>query len=331
MKNYLLVSLALLSSFATAQNQRGWVVGKDYVAFWEGTSEFKVERSIVPESWGFEAARCRLWVTDKNSHQLLSLLPGELTAILKTELQGRILSDSEGGQFFTYNSAVSQIERRGTDGAVLGSFALGDPALLSRVRSLGQVSWGLFLNPDENKIWLRQYDEKFQKTKELPVATAKVIWANPRFLISPESKELWVGYTASGPTAPYTPIIKKMTSEGKAVAEFTFKEKGIFFDFCFEGEKVLVARDIPTAPYTVPVHSFLEELSPGDLKKSVYSAATNYFIDSVGCTEDSVWMAQRSIFSSDGSYLVHWKKGDSSAGTIIQKLPASADQLYLCE
>ncbi len=331
MKKEIFTFLALISSVGGAQNQRGWVVGKDYLAFWNGAAEIQVDNTIAPESWGFESASCHLWITEKKSQTLQGYLPGDFSPFAKTPYKGRIVSDVDARQLVTLNEATSQIEKRAAEGNVVGSYAFNEPLQLSRVRSSGGQTWGLFLNADENRIWLRHFDENFQGTKDLAVATPKVIWGNPRFLISPESSNLWVGYSSSGATAPYTPIIKTLNSQGKALHEYSFKEKGLFFDFCLEGDGVLMARDIPTAPYTVPVYSFLEELSGGGAKKAVYSAATNDFIDSLGCTQHTVWMAQRSIFGSEGSYLVSWKKGDPSSGTVTHKLPGSVNQLYLCQ
>ncbi len=307
----------------------GWVVGKDYLAFWD-SEKILIKKDIAPLSHAFDAKSCQLWVSDPTQNALLRFEPDRLSPALRVEAQGRLVSSVSADQFLFLNEANSKLEQRNLDGEVAASHEVAESEHLLNFQG-AENRWALFFESKRNRIWMKSFDGDLKVQKEVPVTTASVIWTNPRMLVNSKTNDVWVGFSSSALGFSNSPMVNHYAADGLLKKEFRWGQRGLFFDFCESGEGVLAARDLPTPPYTVPVTSFVESFAAGKGPTPHYQAATNDLVDSLRCQGDTLWMAQRSIFGSQGSYLIHWRKGDKGTGTRLHRLPGSAEKLYLCE
>ncbi len=325
---FLAAVLLLSSTFAKADAYRGWIVGKNYLAQWS-----EAEMGSVPTqrnvSHAFDPKGCRLWLMSSDG-TLSSYLNSDLSPVKTLKVSaGAIVSYLSDGHFFVLTQN-GELQKRTAEGQVATTFSIADADKLLRLESSADAVWGLFLDSTANRIWLRRFDPQLNLKKEIPVASANVIWANPRLHVHSGTDEAWVGYSTSAVGLSTTPMVKRFLPDGSEASVFSWGQRGLFFDQCEEGDHMLAARDLPTPPYTVPVFSFIDELVPGAKPKRQYAAPDNYFIDSLSCRADSFWMVQRSIFGSDGSYLVGFDRRVAKETKRV-KLEGPAEQLYGCE
>lgn len=320
------LSISVSSFAAEIPSIKAWIVGKQYVAFWNGAA-LELNQEIAPASHSFDASACRLWVSDDKKLERFD--EGKIKPALSRTETGRLLAPRTTKEIFFL--AGNEIQRKNELGETTSNFTLPDPAKLQSLHFGQSKIWALYFDSQQHHIALRHFKDGEAASEPISVATATVIWANPRLLVHPVTDDVWVGYSSSAPGHAYSPFVNQYGANGKLKHEYRWALRGLFFDFCPEGDTVLSAHDLPTMPFTVPVTSYVEKLVPKQKPAPVYEAATNDFVDSLTSRADGLWMIQRSIFGSNGSYLVHAKVGEAGPGTVFQKLPSPAENLYVCE
>jgi len=305
-----------------------WVSGPEYLAYSDLSANEPVVIQQKVSSEAFIEEGCRLWVRDESSGNLSSYSPKRRLEL--PDPTGEILSDGLDGEFVTRTLDGTAIERRGNDGKVLETIAA--PWAQAVVRIVGGPEgqrWAL-LNRTKS-LTLLSLDKHFQTLKETPIAQSQDFWGTPKLVVDSTARTLWVGYSATRPGLSYAPHIARVGFDGKIEKVVQWSEKGLFFDACLDEEfSLLASRDKPSSAYTVPVYSYLESISATGEVAVRYEAETNWFIDALVCQPDRLWMVQRSIFGSEGSYLVSWDRIKGSPAKRLHRLPAPARKLYAC-
>ena len=106
----------------------------------------------------------------------------------------------------------------------------------------------------------------------------------------------------------------------------------MFFDGCLEENGVfLMARDIPTMPFTVPVYSFIERLQKEGDAKPILDLDLNLLVDSMACKPNSLYAAVHSILGGEARQVIKWDKNDLKSSEIILNLPGRANKMWVCE
>jgi len=243
-----------------------------------------------------------------------------------TQTADKILSDIHNGTFLT-KAINGELQKRDQKGHLLEEMDRPWLSYAERVTLTSSGGWALHLNKNEDKLWLAELDNDYLQSQTLTVSEKRYLWTTPKMLW--DGNSVWVGYTTATNLTPYSPSISQFNSKGFK-GNFTWKDKGVFFDFCLDYDgSVLLSRDIPSPQFTVPVYPFLERIASDMSTQTYYSGETNWFIDSLVCGRDSIYMIERSIFGSDGSRIV-FKKRDATAIELF-KLPAQAMELYACQ
>jgi hypothetical protein len=91
-----------------------------------------------------------------------------------------------------------------------------------------------------------------------------------------------------------------------------------------------MARDIPTMPYTVPVYSYLERLTPHNSLKPLMELNANLLVDSLFCDSEHIFMAVHSILGGQERQILKTSKDLSNPPEIIKVLPGRAQKLWVC-
>ncbi len=302
-----------------------WLVGSDYLAY----TELNFPPLILQKetsSEGYDPATCKVWVRDAKSGKLSAFAPKQQNEI--SAPSGEILSDWLGDAFLTLSPDKKSIEIRNTEGKVQKMVEAPWAVHAKRVIAGNNTRWAL--SGDENRLWLTHLDANYQLVKETPLATSRDFWGNSKILFNSKTNKLWVGFAETKPSHAYSPTVLRVDPDGKIEAKFEWNERGLFFDVCLDSESVLISRDMPSLPYTVPVYSTLEAIPEAGKASTYYQADANLFIDGMICETDRILMVQRSIFGSDGSYLVDWNRKSGSTGKQLFRLPSPIRKLYAC-
>jgi hypothetical protein len=317
--------VALLFSFqANAFDVSTWIVGETYVGAYDKAGRKLFQKNLVPDSWSFDARQCRLWVGNENGDIRLVNPAGEVSA---AGFEGRMLSDVASSIFFVW--ARGRLHKASAEGVVLESYEQTSNVIAQRLAVDADRVWMLYALG--NKLWLEERDTKLNTVSSTVISDGVDLWSDAKIFTSDEMPGVWVGFTASI-TALYSPAVVHVVSGGAIVGEKKWPQRGVFFDGCLEKDRGFIAsRSIPSdSGYTVPVRSVLEGVDASGTVSAVYEAETNWLIDSFTCEKNDYWMTQRSIFGSDGSYLVQWNGDSGKFGRRVERLPGKARKIYRC-
>lgn len=301
-----------------------WIEGEGYVGFHDGKS--LTTRKVPSDATaGFDAASCRLWVASPSLswHDAA----GEHAAPAGT---GAILSDVADGAFVLRVKDDAIETRDARTGVALSAYAAPWARHNERVVLASGGAWALNFDRGPRRPWLARLDSRFVETVAFDLPGAGLIWTNHRIALDPVTGDLWLGQSIGAAGIGHHPIVERRDRDGKVVDTFAWREKGYFFDFCLEprGRHAIVAHDIASgSPYTVPFFSRLERAEAGGKTTRHYESDMNDFLDALGCGEDEVFLAERSIFGSAGTFLVRW---DGKQTTQLAKLPGKVRRLFVC-
>lgn len=305
-----------------------WISGPDYLAY----SDLKANEPVTivqkTTSEGFSADGCLLWARDGETGKISAYAPKRRIEI--AEPTGEILSDVEGGEFFTRSASGTAIEQRDERGKILATYPAEWAAAAVRIVAGPEGQRWALLNT-ATTLTLAPLDAKLQPLPGTVLSQDHEIYGTPKILVDDEARAIWVGYSASRKGLSYSPHVARLDFAGKMEKVFQWTDRGLFFDACRDADRtLLVSRDKPSSPYTLPVYSSLERLSPTGEVAPLYAAETNYFIDALACQPDRLWMVERSIHGSDGAYLVSWDRVKGAPAKRLLRLPGPARKLYAC-
>lgn len=303
-----------------------WIVGENYLGVYDLGSGLKLALEVEPVSFGFDREACKVWLTD--SGQNLNVYDSGLGAKVVASSTEQVISSQTDGYFFTVSQG--SVYKRDASGSVMASWPRDWTQ--SVVQLLFAERIALQYLPKEDSLWLNHLDENLEVVHKTEIPSGKTVWQKPRVLSDKTAGDIWVGFSTKTATHVYSPIVELRKTSGEREKLFEWNERGLFLGFCLNGEReLLVARDVPSdSGYTVPLYSYLDRVSPSKPVQRFYGADVNYLIDALTCSDTEVFLAERSIWSSEGSYLVRWDKTPEKAGVRLLKLPGKALELYDC-
>jgi len=332
MKSFLIISLLFANMGAASPSL--YVLGDDSLLYSESKASDFITTEISPKSWALDAENCRLWVTDEHSHGLKAFEKGQ--SVLNSPFSGTILSDFSAGNFATL-SKEGKVEFRNRQGEILSSFSVSNSESLQKLHLLSNGdSWGLFQKKGEREaLWLVRFNRLGQELKRISLSPSDEFWGHVQIFIDELRDQLWVGYSTKSPHHAYAPRIEKFSLLGERQWTHQWDERGFFFDGCLlPNGDFLMARDLPTSPYTVPAFSFIERFE-GNPKSAgspdqVLELETNRLIDSMVCSENSLFFATHSIFGSEPKQLLRWSGVKTENPEVYFTLPFRALKIFEC-
>lgn len=331
MKLTLWILLYAFSPLSLAKGPVVWIVGEGFIGRTDLVSAVVNQTKISPSSWALDRNGCRLWVSDEKTGQLARLSPDGSTLTAPDNVS-RILSDPDkNGQFLTRSPGGSRVEQRDASGSLVSQSEHRWVENSEHVVRHQNFSYSLNASEETRKLLITRLDATLTEVGQSLVSKRLSPWGERRLALDPLGG-LWVGFTAPGLKSSVA-WAERWSFEGRRETQHAWPERGLLFDLCAEPDgSVLVARDIPSdSGFTVPFYSYLERVKRDGSTQTYYQTDVNYFIDSVACHAESVWMVQRSIFGSDGSYLVRWNPKAGGLGDSLFRLHNKVKKLYFCE
>jgi len=309
--------LGLLS--ATSLAESFWIVGKNSISFYTPGKAPLHQANISAETTLLDAASCLLWVQSQNRIQALN---PSLHVVHQFESNETLLGDQAQPEGF-FTRSKTQWTLRSHEGKPLKTFKapLEEPREL--VGTLNSGFWMLQLDSTESNLNLVHWSPQSALSWKQTLSAGAEIWGEPKLIWDPVRHSLWVGYSSTTPDHPYAPILELWSTHGSRKHQKIFSEKGLFLDGCLlpHGE-LAIARDLPSAPYTVPLFSVFEQFNPDFLNQPLFQAAQNQLVRSMYCAQGKVWSLQNSMFGGSPTQLTEWRADGSEQILMSQKDPA---------
>lgn len=325
--NRLFLIFAVLLTWQSFASPLVWVVGEDYIARWKENQPLETF-PMQNTSWTLNQKTCDLWVT--NEKETLRLISPKAPAPSPFPGHGKILSKTFESSFYTKN-AKNVLEERDSQGRVKMFHGAIPPLAHSFARGPA-TSFLLEYSMEQNLLNLVTYDAKMALEKTTSLAPGATLWSTPKMTFDSSERNVWIGYTAQTAQHMYSPVVELRGKNGQLKQSQSWNARGLLLDQCLEKNGSLtVARDLPSPNFTVPLYSFLENLEENASPVQIYEAEVNLLIDSVACREDGIYMAQRSLFTSEGSHLQRWNRKTGDKGQTLTKLPGQAWKIYVCD
>ena len=327
------VLLLLCVSFkATFASPAFYVIGEDYLLFSDSTGFTQLEEGLSLRTWALDSKECRLWATSQENNQLLAFVKGKKVQAIG--LQGRILSDFNQGLFATA-SGESQIQLRNKGGKVVKKFGFDESALLKQMILLSSGETWSLIAKKTGELSLIRLDTNGKELKRVVLNSTDEFWGNARFFIDEIRDRIWVGYSSRLPHYAYAPLVEKLSLSGEKQGFYQWDERGFFFDGCVDSSgDFILARDLPTSPYTVPDYSFLEKIQASSQKEiqteRFLELETNRLVDSLACNAKGLFLATHSIFGSEPKQVLYGSENPKEPLQEVLKLPSRALKILLC-
>lgn len=320
------------SSFALA-NSAFYVLGENYILFSKQGESPVLWSEIEPRSWAIDKDSCRLWVTTKANSHLFQFDKGKKTS--ETPFMGRIVSNFSGKKFVTVEGS-NKIQFRNEKTEVLQEIENADAANLKKwVFLSNEESFALFQSVNSktrDSLWLARLNVQGTEVQRFSVEGAHDLWGNSDAFVDENKGRIWVGYARNTPEHSYSPSVKSFSFLGIKEGSFQWGERGLFFDGCLnENGDFFMARDVPTMPYTVPVYSFFEKLSPPKITERVLDFDMNLLVDSIACESDAIYFAVHSILGGEARQIMILSKNNNKTPEPILNLPSRPQKMFLCK
>ncbi|MFM8269385.1 MAG: hypothetical protein ACKN9V_04280, partial [Pseudomonadota bacterium] len=183
--------------------------------------------------------------------------------------------------------------------------------------------WSLQFQKENNFLEVIYFNSRGEVIWSKPVSKNTDLWSQPKLNYISKRDQLWISYTTASIHHAYSPLVELWNSKGEKIKIFPYSDRGVLLDTCKTvNDEFLVSRDIPSSPYTVPLFSFLELLTPDSKPKSIYQAGDNYLISSIQCRPDAIWALQKSVLGSQSTLLVELSPKMEEKNVIVLKEPA---------
>lgn len=323
-RSILFLTLLLWAIPALAKSRIYWIAGDDFI----GKMEFNAPTFFLPmhpKSVSLDRTSCDLYVGDE--HETLFRFAARGSKPEPLQSKGFLLEEEFQTTYYARNTK-NQLEERNKEGSVLQTLLAIPKTSRSFKRGLQK---NYILDYRDNQLDLLVLSKNSGSSTTVSLSHGSELWSEPKLTLDTKGTP-WVGYTSRTVSHMYAPVLKHFDAAGKTLQTTEWPDRGIFFDLCAEENgSVTISRDIPTSNFTVPVYSFLENIVPGSKPIQQYEAETNFFIDSMVCTPNTVWMIQRSIFGSEGSHVQEWERGNKDTGKTLFKLPGRAWKIQVCD
>lgn len=330
MKNAMIALFAYASVLNAAHL---WIVGSDFVGSWDEKFGYRKISLGQLSSWAEDEKNCQVFITEQSPFRASKITrdEGRLIASPLPLPEGEWISAATSEEIVYLNRKKNEVIRYLSHEQTQQVFPFTQSSELTRFysRESGVGGVGLFLSSDEKRIWVKTYDQSFLPQKEFEVISSATLWNQPKALLDNSNQLIWVGYTTNSAHFPYSPSLAAFDFTGEKKKNYVWNHKGIFFDLALTPNGILMSRDLPSAPFTLPVYSFVDEISPLSPPKPVYEAEMNYLIEHLAVQLNKVWMIARSMHSAQGSRLVVWDKS-SSKTEVVASLKEPVKKLFVC-
>lgn len=327
------IHVVTLVVFALPLFAQEWVVvGEDFLLFQNENKPEVLVNGVRSKSWALDSSSCRLWLTDESGKRLRSFVHGVESE--SQAFEGRIVSDVEKHHFFT-KTDLGEIQLRSSSGSILSTIEAKNSQFITKIRegASGEL-WTLNqgkIDTQRDSFWLSQINSVTGTNKNIFIESDIDLWGTTDLVLDDKLGHLWVGYSSATPKHTYSPRVKLFSKDGILKSNYKWEERGLFFGGCLEKSGgFLMARDIPTMPYTVPVYSFLERLIPNNSPKPVMELNLNLLVDSLFCDSENVFMAVHSILGGQERQILRSSKDLSNPPEVIKVLPGRAQKLWVC-
>jgi hypothetical protein len=307
------------TSLAHSSSSSVWIIGEKNLSFYSPTEGLQTFPELTAQSSLVDPNTCSLWVQSQG--RLFKFSPGitiQKEIISSEKLLGSTTSD---GLFITFSDELWTI--RETEGNKVRSFTAlaAHPVNLEGNSKAG--FWSLDFNQEKNALNLIHFSLEGQSLWSKPVSKNVELWSQPKLNLIQSLEQLWISFTASSTSHAYSPHVELWNPKGDLKKSYPFSDRGLLLDTCTtENGSFLISRDIPSSPYTVPLFSFLELLSPLTEPKSLYQAFDNYLISSLQCQSDSLWTLQKSVLGGQNTRLVELSPKMEEKNVLVLKEPA---------
>ncbi|MEZ4751331.1 MAG: hypothetical protein R3B54_12155 [Bdellovibrionota bacterium] len=273
--------------FCLSANGKTTVVGETYLAHTTG-DELQVSPAAI-HSWSFERNTCELW-TERDGR---ILDPGGSVLF-----EGNFVSDvNEHSALVLHNSFLENREL--LTGSLLATTELNESGALQRAVKAEGRYFLLFQGP--RRLWVERRTKDLELEQSIVIAEGRDLWRVPKIVSAGNS--IWVGFSVTSNSHAYSPVVARLDFGAKIQEFFSWPDKGLLFALAPFGKNVLASRDIPTAPFTLPIYTHVEHLAANSPPVRHYSAETNWFVDALAAEAETLWTAERSIHSGTGSRL----------------------------
>ncbi len=314
-----------------------WTVGEKALVCYDGAGVVLNRWVINPRSWSFDADACRVWVEGADGIFQFSTNG----ASKPTALIGSLVSDVLGNSIFLREGNI--LIRADRSGMEIDRIDRAEFSTLRRMVASLSGYWSIHRSFQRDGLWLMELGRSLKPTGRLSLSEGVDLWGVEK-LFSGTAGAVWIGFTASTPKSAYSPVVALAEPDSKLVFKRSYHERGIFFDGCVypangssgrpndePNDEMIVARDIPSnSGFTVPVQAYLEKVNRNGVTTTVYSAETNWLIESLSCHPGYLWMVQRSMFGSDRSRLMRLNFQSSNADWVAD-IADRIHQIYSCE
>ena len=332
MKPSLLIALVFVKTVLASPPL--YILGDDSLLFLDSKASGVLAKDMRAKSSALDPDRCRLWIADEESHRLMAFEKG--VPVQEEVFSGTIVSDFSRNHFMTL-SEEGILELRNENGKVISTFPKRNSDDLRRLHLLSAgESWGLFQERGKReKLWLAHLNKEGQETKRVSLNPTDEFWGNAQLFVDELRETLWVAYSTKSPHHAYAPRVEKFSLSGTRDWAHQWDERGFFFDGCVSHTGAfLFARDLPTSPYTVPDYSFIEKFEAHKTSKGnpeqVLELETNRLVDSMACSENSIYFATHSIFGSEPRQILRWSGKNTELPELHFTLSFNPRKIFAC-
>lgn len=309
--------LGLLSTPSRAESF--WIVGKTSIGFYSPGKALLHKTNISAETTLLDEASCLLWVQSQNRFQAFD---PSLHVVHQFESNETLLgSQAQPEGFFTRSKTHWTLRSR--EGTPLQTFKAPLEAPQEFAGNLDSGFWMLQLDSSESTLNLVHWSPQSALSWNQTLSAGPEIWGKPKLIWDPLRHSLWVGYSSTTPDHAYAPVLELWSTTGARKHQKIFSEKGLFLDGCLlpNGE-LAIARDLPSAPYTVPLFSVFEQFAPDFLNQPLFQATQNQLVHSMACSQGKIWSLQSSMFGGSPTQLTEWMADSAEQILMSQKDPA---------
>lgn len=296
---FLLLSFSSLLTFGSTQAV--WIMSEKAISFYSPDKGIQVLEGISAKKSLVDPETCNLWVQSQN--RLLQISPNlEIQKEISTpdSLLGAEVLD--GIFFSTSHESWTLRDKAGESVRIFPSLISSPETLQGNLKS---GFWSLQFLREKNVLEIIHFDSEGQMLWKRPVSTKVELWSDPKLNLLTKQDQLWISYTASSNSHAYSPVVELWTPRGDKLKTFSYSDRGLLLDACTtDDEAFLISRDIPSSPYTIPLFSFLELLTPDTKPKTLYQASDNYLINSLQCRSNVIWALQKSVLGGQNTLLV---------------------------
>ena len=264
------------------------------------STENYFQREIKASEVLFDKEGCSLWI--RKEQQLLKLSASlEIVTTLDSN-ESFLGEETLGGLIGTRSDHFWNY--RNHQGELVAQLPAIAQFPLQTQGGLESGFWVLDFYEKEKKLLLIHYNSSGKLIWSHTVSSGLDLWKKPRLFFDPKKNLLWIGYTVTTSTNIYSPRVELWATHGERLNTYDYPHKGVLQDACLTAQgHFLISRDIPSAPYTAPLFSFIDSWDPLVTVTQIDKSLENDLIPSISCNQDQIWALHSSLFGGENTRL----------------------------